>query len=336
MSTGALLALLALTLAASFLFSGMEAGVLGLNRLRLRQLQRQGNRRAQWLQAWLEQPEPFLWTILVGNTLANFGAAVLWVLLWQRGLAGLDWPPLARQILFWLGFLAGVFVFFYGLCDLLPKVMFRLFPTRLCLLLAPLFNVARGLLAPLVKLVTWLAEGLAQRSGGRRFTGRLFASRDELRYFVEEHASSLTTEERAMIQRVLDLQNRRVRQLAIPLSEAVTTEAQVPLREALHQCREHGVSRLPVWQGEGQARRVAGILSLRAVLYRSDLNPDKPVKDYLRPAMYLDEDLSLEAALGRMQRAGERVAIVLDARQREVGVIFLQDILRAIFGEVQL
>lgn len=336
MNTSTLLILLGLALAASFLFSGMEAGVLGLNRLRLRQLQRQGNRRAQRLHAWLEQPEPFLWTILVGNTLANFGAAVLWVFLWQRSLAALDWPLLARQILFWAGFLAGVFVVFYGLCDLLPKVMFRLFPTRLCLLLAPLFNLARHLLSPLVALVTWLAEGLARHSGGRRFTGRLFASRDELRFFVEEYASSLTTEERAMIQRVLDLQNRRVRQLAIPLSEAVTVPAEAPLEQALQLCREHGVSRLPVWQGEGAARRIAGTLSLRAVLYQPRLATDKPVQEYLRPALFLDEDLTLENALGRMQRAGERVAVVLDARQREVGVLFLNDILRAIFGEVQL
>jgi CBS domain containing-hemolysin-like protein len=336
MSLGMLLALLVLALAASFLFSGMEAGVLGLNRLRLRQLQRQGNRRAQMLQSWLEQPEPFLWTILVGNTLANFAAAVLWVFLWQRSLAALDWPSLAQHILFWLGFLAGVMVVFYGLCDLLPKVMFRLFPTRLCLLLAPLFNLTRKLLSPVVALVTWLAEGLARRSGGRRFTGRLFASRDELRFFVEEFASNLTSEERAMIQRVLDLQNRRVRQLAIPLSEAVTVSAQAPLREALQLCREHNVSRLPAWQGEGAQRRIAGLLSLRAVLYRSDLNPDQPVQDYLRPALYLDENLTLEAALQRMQRAGERAAIVLDVRQREAGILFLQDILRAVFGEVQL
>lgn len=336
MTTTHLLVLLVLTLAASFLFSGMEAGVLSLNRLRLRQLQRQGHRRARMLQAWLEHPEPFLWTILVGNTLANFAASLLWLRLWQRALAATDWPPLTRQVLFWIGFLTGVVVVFYGLCDLLPKVMFRLFPTRLCLLLAPWFNLTRKLLSPLVALVTWLAEGLARRSGGHRFTGRLFASRDELRFFVEEHASNLSSEERAMIQRVLDLQNRRVRQLALPLSEAVTVSAAAPLREALRLCREHGISRLPAWEGDGPQRRIAGLLSLRAVLYRPDLDLEKPVQDYLRPALCLDENLTLEAALQRMQRAGERAALVLDARQREAGILFLQDILRAIFGEVQL
>ena len=65
-------ALIGLCLVLSFLFSGMEAGVLALSRLRIRQLMRTGNPRAVVLNQFLERPENFLWTILIGNTLANF------------------------------------------------------------------------------------------------------------------------------------------------------------------------------------------------------------------------------------------------------------------------
>ncbi|MGH7976101.1 MAG: CNNM domain-containing protein, partial [Limisphaerales bacterium] len=56
----------------SFLLSGMEAGVFALNRLRVRRLARAGKPSARLLNRFLENPEKFLWTILVGNTLANF------------------------------------------------------------------------------------------------------------------------------------------------------------------------------------------------------------------------------------------------------------------------
>src|SRR3954464_14187943 len=75
-----------LSLVLSFLFSGMEAGVLALNRLRVRQLMRAGNRRAQALHQYLEKPEDFLWTILIGNTLANFIAVGSLVYLLHRWL----------------------------------------------------------------------------------------------------------------------------------------------------------------------------------------------------------------------------------------------------------
>src|SRR3989449_6976644 len=62
----------AICLTLSFLLSGMEAGVFALSRLRVRQQMRAGKRSAMVLHGFLENPENFLWTILVGNTVANF------------------------------------------------------------------------------------------------------------------------------------------------------------------------------------------------------------------------------------------------------------------------
>ena len=53
-------------------------------------------------------------------------------------------------------------------------------------------------------------------------------------------------------------------------------------------------------------------------------------------ALFLDEDLRLEVALQRMQRAGQRLAIVLGRDRRETGILSLQDVLKVIFGEVSL
>jgi len=61
-----------LCLVLSFVLSGMEAGVFALSRLRIRQQMRAGKQSAAVLHKYLENPETFLWTILVGNTLANF------------------------------------------------------------------------------------------------------------------------------------------------------------------------------------------------------------------------------------------------------------------------
>ena len=55
----------------SAFLSGMEAGLTEVSRLRLRRQAREGNKKAIRLQRYLDQPEDTLWTILVGNTLAN-------------------------------------------------------------------------------------------------------------------------------------------------------------------------------------------------------------------------------------------------------------------------
>ena len=63
--------------------------------------------------------------------------------------------------------------------------------------------------------MAWVANRLLHWSGGRPFTGQLFGSRDEMRLVMQESAQGLTREERAMINRVLDLQNLTLRPIAV-------------------------------------------------------------------------------------------------------------------------
>ena len=57
---------------------------------------------------------------------------------------------------------------------------------------------------------------------------------------------------------------------------------------------------------------------------------------HVQPAIYVDEDMRIEVALRRMQRSGQRLAIVLGRDGRELGTLDLQDVLEVIFGEVSL
>src|ERR1044071_3497164 len=74
--------------ALSFLMSGMEAGVLALSPLRIRQLRRAGSYQAEVLHQFLQRPENFLWTILVGNTVANFTVISIVVIFLKDWLQG--------------------------------------------------------------------------------------------------------------------------------------------------------------------------------------------------------------------------------------------------------
>jgi putative hemolysin len=323
-----LIILFVVCLALSFLLSGMEAGVFALSRLRIRHLMRLGNPRAKALYGYLESPEDFFWTILVGNTLVNLAAVsvgVVWLYDW---FAGRPWWMVSALA-------AGVLVF-YALCELLPKMLFRAYPNRLCLMLTLPFGLVHAGIKPLVAPMAWLARGLLRWSGGRRFTGHLFGSRDELREVMQDSAQGLSTDEQRMINRVLDLQNLRVGQIVIPLKDAVTVSAKAPVREVIAMARERGFNRLPVWQMDGARQRIAGLVNVGTLLYRENLDPKMTAGDFLQPAVYLEVDTRLERALARMQGTGQRLAIVLGDDRSEVGLLGLQDILRVVFGEVRL
>ena len=315
-------------LALSFLLSGMEAGVFALSRLRIGQQMRAGQASAKVLHEYLENPENFLWTILVGNTVANF--LILGWLLAQLHQALGDY-----RVWFVVVFSAAVFLF-YAFFDLLPKMLFRMYPNRLCVLLARPFRLIHWALRPLVALVETFSDVLLRWRGGKAFTGHLFGNREELRVVMQESAQAFSSEERTMINRVFDLQTLTVRQVMKPLEQAVAITAQTPVSAALELCREHKHTRLPVWENRDGVQRIIGMLALSTLLYQPALDAAKPVGDYMKPALFLDEDLRLEVALRRLQRSGERLAIVLGRERREIGILSLQDVLKVIFGEVNL
>src|SRR5439155_26940039 len=195
--------------------------------------------------------------------------------------------------------------------ELLAKMLFLAFRNRLCMVLVGPCRLVHAALAPLVALLSRIARKLLRWTGGRRFTGHLFGTREELRLVMQESAQAFTSEERAMINRVLDLQHLSVGQIAVPLDKAVTVTSQTPMSDLLRLCRERNLTRLPVWQNGGDRRRVAGVVSLKTLLYQSDLDVSRTAGDYVKSALYLNDEMRVEEALRRMQRSGQRLGIVL-------------------------
>ena len=318
--------LIPLCLLMSFWLSGMEAGVFALSRLRIRQLARAGRGSAKVLHQFLEKPENFLWTIIVGNTLVNFVA-----LGWFFATVQSQIPLRSPWFVLWFVIVVLVFYTFF---DLLPKMLFRTFPNRLCLALARPFRLVHMALRPLVAVVEWCARMLLRWTGGKRFSGHLFGNREELRMATQESEQVFTSEERAMINRVLDLENLTVRQIAKPVAEAVTISADATMDDALKLFRESGMTRLPVWQQRGATRRVAGLISAESLMFGPPPEPSRKVADLIGPALFLEDDL-------RRPWRWNDCSVAVNTSQwywdgQEVGIVSLSDMLKTIFGEVRL
>jgi len=321
--------MLVLFLALSFLLSGMEAGVFALNRLRIRRLARAGDPAARLLHNLLEKPERFLWTILVGNTLVNFiilGWTITMLHDWLAGQRGLD-----------ILIFAAVVFLFYTFFDLLPKMLFRAHPNSMCLSVAGIFRLIYVALRPFVSLIEEGSRLLLRTVQGRALAARLFGNREEMRAVMQEAAQTFTRGEHAMINRVLDLQNLTVSQIAIPLARVITVGASEPLAGMLVLARTKNLSRFPVWELPAPGtRRLAGLLNVGPLLFRDDLDLQRPASAYMEPALFMDENTRLEDALRRMQRGGQHLAIILARDGRERGIVTMEDILKVMFGEMKL
>jgi len=122
----------------------------------------------------------------------------------------------------------------------------------------------------------------------------------------------------------------------VPLDAVVGVTTQTAVAELLEICRQHPVSRLPVWDKRDPPRRIVGVVSLSTFLYAEKVDPAHTLGRFMKAPLHLREDVRLEDALRRMQRTRQRMALVLGFDQRELGIVNLRDILKCIFGEVTL
>ena len=315
--------LLILASAISFIFSGIESGFFSINRSRIRLQMREGNKGAALLLNFQRDLENFYLTILLGNTIANGVFAIVLVLMLKE---------IATGAIFWILFLLCVFLLF-TFCDLLPKKLFSRFPDKLSIAVARPFRAVQITLTPFVRLTQALFGNTLAGAVSPPLAKRLFKNREELKKQMEDLDDSLSDEERTMISQVLRLSERTLGQAAIPLNLSVTASADSPISSVVDLCRNHRIARVPIWKFGGGQRKVVGVVTLKTSLYREDYDGSKPAGEYMQPALFLPADLKVEAALKRMQRSGQWLAIVTSESQKEAGIVALQDILKVVFSD---
>jgi len=315
--------LLVISSVISFIFSGIQTGVYSINHSRIKLQMRGGNKGAAILLNFQREPENFYLTVLLGNTIANGVFAIVMALMLKK---------IPSDLLFWSLFLLCIFTL-YTFCDLLPKKLFSRFPEKLSLAIARPFRVTQFLLTPFVSLIQALFGNTLAGAVGQPLAKRLLSNREELRNLMEDSDDGLSDGERTMISQVLRLSERTLGQAAIPLNLSVTASADSPISSVIALCKDHRIARVPIWKFGGGQRKVVGIVTLKTSLYKEDYDSNRTASEYMQPALFLPADLKVEAALKRMQRSGQWLAIVTSESQKEAGIVSLQDILKVVFSD---
>ena len=126
---------------------------------------------------------------------------------------------------------------------------------------------------------------------------------------------------------------KKVRDVAVKLSEVVSFPETVTPREIEVAVSKVGYSRYPLTEEDGE---LIGYLHLKDVL---DLDLDEmddavPTKR-IRSLISVPDSMELEDALASMRRVGAHLARVFNRGGKVTGVLFLEDILEELVGEVQ-
>jgi magnesium and cobalt exporter, CNNM family len=295
----------------SFVFSGIEAGLLSLDQVRLRHQVKLRNRAAIALDRLLKEPGRLLATVLL---VTNFFDIAGLLLLTRRLVTVFGMTGYLIALL-----VAGpIYLFVLGV---LPKSLFRRFPYRALAALAGLLVLTSRLLWPVLELGSQIGRLIFRR---KKATPRLFAAREDLKQitFESERQGALTPAERAMIHNVVDFRTVRVSDVMVPLPQIIAVNPQATIPELLQLSARTGVDRVPVI-ADGNA---LGLVNVFDVLL--DPNPGQELRHYTRRIVSAAEGESAYRIIRRLRAARLSLAAVLDERRRLTGIVTVEDLVR--------
>lgn len=299
--------------AISFLFSGIEAGVLSVDPVRLRSQVKQRKRAALRLDRLLKSPERLLVTVLLVTNMTD----ILGLLLLTRRLVSSF-----GNNGFFFALLIALPVYLFVLA-VLPKLLFRRFPLRALGRLASLLELVSRLLWPVLEFGSLIRRVLFGKQSEKR--GRLFAAREELKQITaqSEREGSITRTERVMIHNVVDFRGVKARDVMVPMNQVVGVPPDAPIADALELARTSAVDRLPVITREGRAQ---GLINVLDVLL--DKNGEKSVGRYVRRIVTATEDEPAFRVVQRLRAARLGLAAVSDRKNNLIGIVTIEDLIR--------
>lgn len=323
----ALLALLAVLLVLSGVFSGSETAMMAANRYRLRHLGNSGHRGAGLALELLDKTDKLLGLILLGNTLLNAAAATLTGIIALRLFGDSKW-------VLELGTLCITFALLV-ISEISPKVVCAAYADRLAPILSYLLSPLLRLVFPIIWFVNLFVSALLGVLGLKRSTMHEEAvlSPEELRSLVLESAHFIPKKHRGMLSNLFELNDIRVEDVMTPRRAIEILDLDQSWDDVLAQLATSHHSRLPVCRGS--LDQLLGILPVRRLIreaHRGELGLDLLQNQLLAP-YYIPAGTAAFSQLAFFQEGRQRIGFIVDEYGEILGLLTLEDIIEEIVGE---
>ena len=317
---GYLIAIILLTLSSTF-FSATETAFSSANKIKLKNLAADDNKRAAHALDLCEDFDRLITAVLVGNTISNITmtsvATVYGIMTWGAKIG----PTIATIMVTLLVLVLG---------EISPKILAREYAEELALFLTPFVMALIFILTPL----TFIFNGL------KIFLKKVFGkndepevSEDELLTIVEEAEAggAIGEEQSELIANAIEFNDIEAIDILTPRVDIVAVERGTPVADIKKVFKESGLSRLPVY--EDDLDNIIGVINQKD-LYNNNVKTIKDTEKIIKPVAYVAETLKAAVLLKKMQAKRTHIAIVVDEYGGTTGLVTLEDIIEEIVGDI--
>lgn len=301
-------------------FSATETAFTSLNKIKMKNMANEGNKKAELVLELESKYDKLLTTILIGNNIVNIGMTAIATVLFIE-LFGAYGATLSTIVI-------TVVVLIFG--EISPKNVAKEMPERFSMFSAPLINAMMTILTPVTWLFTQWKKLLTKVF---KLGGDHAITEDELLTIVEEAETggSIDNEQSELIQNAIEFNDLEAWDVLTPRIEMKAIEVKTSKEELAQLFKDTGFSRFPVYEEE--IDHIIGVVNQKD-FHNYVVGTNKSVTDYIKPVVFVPGGIKASALLKKMQQMKTHIAIVIDEYGGTEGLITMEDIIEELVGEI--
>ncbi len=305
-------------------FSGIEIAVYCINRVRLQYRVERGMRRAKIVKRLLDNPQALICTILIGNNIVNFLASATFTDIVSSSLSQANSELIATVIL------APIILVF---AEIMPKNICQRKADTFLYTASSSVKFFSQLFYPLVYLLMGINKIPQMFFKDTRRRALVFTPY-RLGFFIREGVEEgvISSYQDMMARNIMELGSIPVKSVMIPLKKATLVSYDISADQIKALAKSVRFSRIPVFKDSRS--EIMGVINLFDYLSTSTEKPK--VSDFLRDTEYIKAETPTDDALIRMQKAKQRMAIVVNRDNKAIGIVTIKDLVEEIVGELMV
>ena len=301
-------------------FSATETAFTSVNRIRIKNLANDGDKKAREVLDLTEKFDSMLSTILVGNNIVNIAMSAIATVLFME-LYPVYGATIATAVI-------TVLVLIFG--EISPKSLAKENPEKFAMFSAPFLKFFMALLAP----VNWIF-GCWKKLLAKLFNadGVNPITEDELLTIVEEAETEggIDTDQSELIQNAIEFNDLEAWDVLTPRVDIKAIEIDETQDEIAELFLSTGFSRLPVY--EDDLDNIVGVLNQKD-FHNYIRGTDTPVSEYVKPVIFVAGSMKIAQLLKRLQTVKTHIAIIVDEYGGTSGLVTMEDIIEELVGEI--
>jgi putative hemolysin len=311
-----------LTILVLAFYSMVEMACVSFNKVRLQYYVFKGNKRAEWLNWLLHNPNRLFGTTLVGVNVATVFGSEFARKFYEA--IGLDpaLSPLTQVLL----------VVILG--ELAPMFAARRYAEHVAMMGIPIVYASAKIVAPIIWAVTAISRLFNKFIGGKETHGNIFITQDELLKIIEgqdeEKVAGESAEFNAITTNIFNLRNKDVRQVMEPLTDISLVPSNATIFQTAEVLRQQKIESDYVLIYHRKVTNVVAVAHSRDLVRASE---NRRVRDYSKSPWFVTENSNVLKVLKQFRNNNESLAVVLNEQGKASGVIQLEDIVEEIFGK---